>query len=54
MRRLSPLCRVRSALQMDSSCDELEAYAPINTVLNTASPETFRDWGTDSLAKPAA
>jgi hypothetical protein len=39
---------------MDSSCDELEAYAPINTVLNTASPETFRDWGTDSLAKPAA
>ena len=39
---------------MDSSCDELEAYVPINAVLNTASPETFRDWGTDLLAKPAA
>ena len=23
-------------------------------VLNTASPNTFRDWGTYSLAKPAA
>ena len=30
---------------MDSSCDELEAYVPINAVLNTASPETLRDWG---------
>src|SRR4029450_22635 len=49
-----PACRVRSALQMDSSCDELEACVPINAVLNAASPETFRDWATDSLAKPAA
>ena len=23
-------------------------------LLNTASPDTFRDWGTYSLAKPAA
>jgi hypothetical protein len=40
---VSTRCRVRSALQMDSSCDELEAYVPINVVLDTASPETFRE-----------
>ena len=48
-----PACRVRSALQMDLSCDEFEA-CPNNALLNTANPETLRDWGTDSLAKPAA
>ena len=48
MRRLSALAEGGPLLQMDSSCDELEACVPINAVLNTASPRPF---GTGALIR---
>jgi hypothetical protein len=38
----------------ESGCEWNIGWEANAAVLNTASPNTFRDWGTYSLAKPAA